>query len=347
MQMKKEWCFIFLFALIACGTQPKQEPDAVLAHQTVEIKNDYLGKVGPLIATADRLYGVDFLLDTCLYCINPAENTLQRFGTKGQGANEFLYPGSLQYVDENTIGVFDVRLRKYSEIDCQSGFKPTMQSPKLGERLSFYAKKLPDGQYIGIGPYDDGMFTLFDTSGVARKCFYEYPYRDTDEKSIKNALRAMAYQGIFVSNPSKDKLAFSASHGEILHFYQWKEGNLELIRKIENQYPDYLPDESGNSLSAAMKKENRFGYISLYATDQYLYALYSGETMKSCLENNKEHDGDQITIFNWEGEEVKTLKLDIRCISIAVTPDDKILYGIANNPDPELERFDLNSIFGE
>lgn len=345
--MKKELYFVFLLALTACGTQSKQEPDAVLAHQTVEIKNGYLGRVGPLIATTDRLYGVDFMLDTCLYCINPAENTLQRFGTKGQGANEFLYPGSLQYVDENTIGVFDVRLRQYSEINCQSGFNLTMRSPKLGERLSFYAKKLPDGRYVGIGPYDDGMFTLFDTSGVAQKSFYEYPYRDEDEKAIKNVLRAMAYQGTFVSNPLKDKLAFSANHGEILHFYQWKEGDLEIIRKIENHYPDYLPDESGGGFSTAMKKENRFSYISLYATDQYLYALYSGETVKDCLENHKECDGDQLVVFNWKGEKIKTLKLDIRCLTIAVTPDDKILYGIANNPDPELERFDLHSIFGE
>ena len=343
--MKKGLYFVFLLALTACGTQSKQELDAVLAHQTVEIKNDYLGKVGPLVATADKLYGVDFLLDTCFYCIDPTENTLQRFGTKGQGANEFLYPGSLQYVDENTIGIYDGRLRKYTEIDCQSGFNLSMRSPNLGERFSFYAKKLPDGQYIGIGPYDDGMFTLFNSSGVAQKCFYEYPYHDVDEKTIKNVLRAMAYQGTFVSNPSKDKLAFSVSNGEILHFYQWKDDNLQIIRKIENRYPNYKPDEIGGGFSAIMSKENVYGYISLYATDQYVYALYSGETAKSCLENNKEPDGDQLIIFNWKGEKIKTLKLDIRCLTIAVTPDDKILYGIANNPDPELERFDLSGIF--
>lgn len=337
---------IFFLALTACATSQKEEPTTVLAHQTVEIKNDYLGWVGQLLVMGDRLYGNEHQMDTCFFYVDLTKNELHRFGAKGQGANEYLYPGVLQYLGENQLGIYDIRARKYSEINLKEGVNPTNRSSQLGERISFYLKKLPNNLYLGIGPYEEGMFTLFDTTGTAIKSFYEYPYRDSDEKSIDNQFRAMAYQGVWISNLSQDKFLFADDHGDILHFYQWEDGDLKIIRKIENSYPKYTPDKKSGGLSAIMSKENLFTYISAYATDQFIYVLYSGERVKDCFDQQKNPDGDQLFVYNWKGEKVKAIKLDIRCTMIAVSPDDEILYAISNNPDPELECFDLKSVPG-
>lgn len=345
--MKKGLYFVFLLALTACGTQSKQEPVTVLTHQTVEIKNDYIGMAAQLLNVGDRLYGIDMLTDTCLFCIDLAKNEMYRFGAKGQGANDFVMPYSLQYLDENRLGVYDMPTRKYCEVDLKSDYKVIKRSPQLMGRATFTAHCVPDGRYLGIGPYENSMFTLYDTSGIVKKEFYEYPYKDKEDKSIKNHLRAMAYQGKFCSNPSKDKFVYASSYADILHFYQWDGDSLKIIRKIENSYPAYTPEESGGGFGAAMDKDKPSGYLSAYATAQYVYVLYSGDIPNETILKGINFSGDQLFIYNWKGEKVKDLKLDIRCTMIAVSPDDKILYGIANNPDPELERFDLHSIFGE
>ena len=36
-----------------------------------------------------------------------------------------------------------------------------------------------------------------------------------------------------------------------------------------------------------MSKENLFTYISAYATDQFIYVLYSGERVKDCFDQQK------------------------------------------------------------
>ena len=47
---------------------------------------------------------------------------------------------------------------------------------------------------------------------------------------------------------------------------------------------------------------------------------------------------------NWKGKKISNLKLDVNCFSITVSPDNRTLWGIANNPDPELVYFELPAI---
>ena len=173
--MKKTLYFLFTLALAACAAPQKEVLTTVLAHQTVEIKNDYIGMATQLLIVGDRLYGADMLTDTCLFCIDLAKNEMHRFGAKGQGANDFVMPYSLQYLDENRLGVYDLPTRKYCEVDLKSGYKVIKRSPQLMGRATFTAHCLPDGRYLGIGSYENSMFTLYDTTGTVQKEFYEYP----------------------------------------------------------------------------------------------------------------------------------------------------------------------------
>lgn len=51
-----------------------------------------------------------------------------------------------------------------------------------------------------------------------------------------------------------------------------------------------------------------------------------------------------LPVFNWEGEKVQTLTLDIPCTNICISSDSQVLWAIANNPDPELVKFILPTI---
>ena len=83
------------------------------------------------------------------------------------------------------------------------------------------------------------------------------------------------------------------------------------------------------------------GYIDVYTTEQYVYALYSGKTIKDATSGAFE--SNQVLVFDWSGNPVTKYALDIFVTEICISPDDAVLYAISNKPDPELIYFNLKS----
>ena len=116
---------IFFLALTACATSQKEEPTTVLAHQTVEIKNDYLGWVGQLLVTGDRLYGNEHQMDTCFFYVDLTKNELHRIPVEIETATgvQTLY---LEYHDnDNAFEAAQSFIDKHgvlltSLLDCSS-----------------------------------------------------------------------------------------------------------------------------------------------------------------------------------------------------------------------------------
>ena len=87
----------------------------------------------------------------------------------------------------------------------------------------------------------------------------------------------------------------------------------------------------------ARDKEGLNGYVDIYATEQFVYALFSGKKLKD--ENSKY--AKRLRVFNWNGNLIKEYELDIPSSDICVSDDDSRLWTIAINPDTELVYFDL------
>ena len=81
-----------------------------------------------------------------------------------------------------------------------------------------------------------------------------------------------------------------------------------------------------------MKKEKRdnkhagwvYGFEDVYVTNDYIYAIYNGKTVK---ENPM--FGKNILIYNWSGELVNSYKTDIYLRNVAVDEKRNIVYVIA------------------
>ena len=120
-----------------------------------------------------------------------------------------------------------------------------------------------------------------------------------------------------------------------------KNDSLKIIKKIELSYPRYTIEEDKGGFGAPLKLSNKAGYIASTTTDQYIFLLYSGTTLEEFAKNKKEICGNKIIIYNWVGEKLKEIELDLECRYIIADKDNKTLWGIANNPDPELVYFKL------
>jgi hypothetical protein len=231
--------------------------------------------------------------------------------------------------------------REYSELilspnaECRKSNKRSFTSD-----VNFRIIKTGYNQYIGLGASPDGMFLLYDSLGNKINSFFEFPCKNTDEQNIKNQLRAMAYQGNIVTNPSGTKFAYAASYADIIHFYNLADNEIQLIQKIETRFCNYVPDEKGGGLSAAIKPANALGYVDLYATDQYVYFLYSGKTILDYKE--KALEGSQLKIYTWEGDLLQEIEIDTPCKFFCVSPDDQTMWAIAEIPEPTIVRFELD-----
>jgi len=340
---------ILVFSLITIisgckNTRPIEENISYINHHMINIGNDIIGRGGPMLSFQDQTVGIEFLFDTCFYTWDNKKSSFFRFGNRGQGPDEFLHPSSLQCTSDTTIGIYDLFTKRFDEIRFPlERYEVKKTNNVLFESRTFRIIKTNNNQYLGIGAYEESMFTLYDSLGRKINSFFEYPYKNKEEGKIKNHLRAMAYQGCLISNPSMTKCVYACSKGDILHFYTIQKDNIEVIKRIEKIYPQYITEEENGGFGAPMSKDNMVGYIHAYATDKYVYLLFSGKTINDYFSLNKREDGDNLFVYNWDGEVVKQFKLDIACQYFCVHHDTKMI-AIAEYPEPCLVSFDLYDI---
>ena len=128
------------------------------------------------------------------------------------------------------------------------------------------------------------------------------------------------------------------NNADMLSFYSYENGNVRLIKEMLNSFPDYKYDKE-NQRYLGVSRHNPDAYLWGCGTDEYIYLLYSGKNYAD--DGEKTFVSSQIEVYNWEGEKVKTLMLDIPIQGMVVSEDDSTMYAIALNPEPQIVAFDL------
>jgi hypothetical protein len=322
--------------------QPRKEKKSFLVHRDYEMNELFIGKGGYIVATGDScIVGLDTAGDYFFYRqkVNQPE-AFHLFGKRGQGPDEFIFPFSLQYLSDDLLGVYDAQTKQFSEVALNQPEHPETKRISFSLMMNFKVLKTQWNQYIGMGAYPDCMYMMFDSSGLQVKPFFEYPYKDSDEKHIGNPVRSMAYQGKMVANPSATRFAYASSYADIIHFYRISFGDIQLIQKIENRFCDYVPEEKNGGISAPIQSTNQNGCVDLYATEKYVYLLYSGKSFGEYQE--KAFEGNEVRMYDWSGNLLGEMALDIPCKFFCVSPDDQTMWAIAEIPEPTIVRFELD-----
>lgn len=270
------------------------------------------------------------------------EKLVYHYGRKGEGNNEFLQVFSFcKLGSDSLVGVYDVYRRNLVQMNVRQIKRGNAVFPKLAKDSLMSINVCPTkfDTYLGLGFYDNNMFTLTgDKIGI--KYYFEYPYKDYREKSIKNRLRGMAYQGNLCSNSSLDKFAFAVNSAPMFMIYTIKENEIEETYKYIGGYPEYKTDENGEMRSASMSADNKLSFIKAYGTERYVYLLYSGKSIRES--GVKAFAGDIIYQLTWEGEPVCKFDLDLQILNFCVSDLDDNIYALADNGEVELVKYSLN-----
>ena len=107
-----------------------------------------------------------------------------------------------------------------------------------------------------------------------------------------------------------------------------------LIKRYHDIYPIYIDDSRSGRNGIKHGKENVIGYTDIYATDRYIYTLYSGKKLNQHT-NTRMLDtmlSNDILVYDWSG----------KCICL--TNDDKELIALGWDDDYHLYSFDLSKV---
>ena len=332
--------------LCSCLTNKQEEPVRMLWHQKIDLGEHFIGSGGFLDFYQGTIIGLDLSSSMQpFFRFMPEEPSqpLFYFGNRGQGPDDLLRPLSIQFVGNQAVGTLDIMTNTYVEFRIPNDNEVL----KIDTKLRFQSPltqiiKTAFNQYIGLLGLSNEMFLLADSFGIPVKSFFEYPYQDNDERQF--ATRSHAYQGALAANPSKNKFVYSSFKGEIIHFYEIENNNIKTIAKIENVYPIYRKINEENLIGVEFHADGTDGYIDVYATEKFVYAIFSGKMIFDRKTNIRtDFEGTRLRIFDWSGIPVKEYELDVPCNYLCVSDDDSKLWAIATHPDISLVFFDLES----
>ena len=79
--------------------------------------------------------------------------------------------------------------------------------------------------------------------------------------------------------------------------------------------------------------------MAICASKNYIYTLYSGKSYEKY--SGSAFYSTELIKYNWQGEEVGHYYLDVPCSQLCVTPDDKTIYAISYENNPEIVKFEI------
>ena len=328
--------FAFLFS---CSTKKEQEEVIIqsLTHEVLMGDEYLIGRINDMALMNDSIpVVINVRSDNAFQVLDYSRKKVLEVGNVGQGPDDFLLSFGLSSGMENTFSANDVNRRRFSTVHLN----PEDDSWRVEHHFKYdsvmhiYIKPIVNNRYVATGIYEDNHLMVLDEKGTPLKGFGEWPYQDEQEKKVPGTTRARVYQGKLEVSPSKDKLVFAVMSGDMLYFYRiLPNGELELISKHENTYAHYEHTTGAHYGTAP------FSNIDACATDDYVYTLYAGRSLKE--HGMKCFQGNLIRVYDWKGTLVKKLQLDVDVEQIVVSKDDRKIYAIADLPDPVLVVFEL------
>lgn len=328
-----------LVLLSSCSTKKEQKEVVVqsLKHELLMGDEYLIGRVSDMTLMNDSIpVVINVGSDKMFQVLDHSQKKLIEVGNVGQGPDDFLLSFGLLPSAENAFSASDVNRRRFSTVylNPEDDSWRVEHHFKYDSIMHIYIKPIANNRYVATGIYDDCHLMLLDEKGTPLKGFGEWPYQDEQERKVPGKIRASVYQGKLEVGPSKDKLVFAVTSGDMLYFYRiLPNGELELISKQENAYAHY-DHSSGAHYGTALHH-----HLDACTTEDYVYTLYSGRSLKehgmSCFQ------GNLIRVYDWKGNLVKKLQLDIDVKQMAVSMDNRKIYAIADLPDPVLVVFDL------
>ena len=339
---------LLLLFLGSCSSAGKRNPlnlfrdSQNLYHETLPSNEYVLGITGQIVDMGNFLAILSQNKGHALAIYDKARKTyLHPIAPIGQGPDEFSRIINLQCADSTRLYVHDSNRKEFVDYQITTD-EDSLKSKKevlfSWKPASFRAIKIAN-YFIRLCVTEEGMFALSNSKGIELGLFEKYPPPGENDTEYPAYIRSTSYQGYLAVHPKDSLFAFVPISAPIVQVFRVSENK---IRKYSESFLDYAhptikKDDRGGLRSA--HGDNPLIYLSVVGTRDYIYVLYSGRTLKEYKGNA--FYGRDVLVFDWNCNPVKRYVLDVDVSCIEVSPDNTTLWAAAENPDPELVKFQM------
>jgi len=202
----------------------------------------------------------------------------------------------------------------------------------------FEAVMITGDSIASSGIYESGRLAIHSPSGKFLKFIGPDPAGDS---RTPIPVRNHAYQSWLSTNSSGNRIVSATWNSDQIEIFG-VQGLLHLVRGPGVHDPKYsvYGDNEGNSW-LGLEDETIIGYLSVDATDKYIFALYCGRTWE---QSTAIPWGYQVIVFDWSGILHALLEIKNGAIHIGVSSNGRDLYAIYHSPAPLILHYELPDI---
>ena len=213
---------------------------------------------------------------------------------------------------------------------CQSD--PTLET----ESSPLVRTKVTELQYAQTDKIDVEALNIISPYCISQASgadTYSVSYPACADPTLTDTLKSAFYaSNTLAVKPTLERLACANMQTGCLDICEIN-GN-ELIRVNEVhltpakvKFNRHRPKGRGLVHPVNYSKYHIFGFCDLAVSDDYIYALYSGRTLK---QHNLDVDkGKTILVFDWNGSHVRTYRLENACSSISYSAEENTIYALS------------------
>lgn len=189
---------------------------------------------------------------------------------------------------------------------------------------------------LATGLFSGGRLAEFDSAGAAMA--YRGALPAADQAAPPGVLQH-AYRGMLKSRPDRMRLVLATRHAGSIEIY---DPSGLLITRTSGPFtfdPIFEVDKGADGPGMASGEEMRLGYVDVAATDDRIYALFSGRTREGYPD--RATYGEYVHVFDWEGAYLGALRLDSEVAAIATDVARDRLIAVRHLPAPAVLSYPL------
>jgi WD40 repeat protein len=313
-------CVVF-----SCTTQEKfVAPIKKLKGTTIQNDSLYIGSTVFLSVIDNSIYTYDIFDENYYTQYNTITNEVARFCRRGKGPGELIWASNVAPAKWNGIdclSILDIGAKKliFYKKDSLANlpFEEIALENNIDDHIVYDAFPLNDSIILATGCFSYGKVCKFYKNGKGYGAGVDVFTKFDNNNAIDRATRD---GNLFELSPDKKHIVRTAQLGGLIELYKIE--GMHLTQLFSQHYFDVTcnPDLSLNPNS-------RYGYINISVSDDKIYALWDGDlVMRDDPARSKE-----VHVYDFEGNPIEMLLLDIYVHSIAINSTGNQLYALSRD----------------
>lgn len=297
----------------------------------------------------DKLYVLNWsgAVDTLIDEFTLEGKFVRSFLTKGQGPGEVVSAEKIIYdATHNSLVINDYMIRgKLVEVEQLSSETPwanTMIELQQEDNDSVvptdFIVPLNNKMYVAGNQPLEGMLAIYDAEGKFVRLDQPYP----DKSVVGSELPDWCMSNFFrmSGNCSPDGNHFVAcSNANIIVIGDAEKQSVKTVSIVGEFVNGIEAENYGGGVSFSYNdKYHDYFPMGITTSNSHFYAQCGGLSAELGRQWKKMAEGEiepecYVRVYDFEGNIVKILKLDVGCCSLAVSPDDSTLYAFTETDE--------------